>query len=114
MSTAGGARRAAWLHGFMQVTPDVDTDALDELRAAFPDGIVVTDAERVEKYRHDRSRTRRRSRAPSCAPRAPRRCRSRCAGPPSTASPSSRAAPGPACPAARPPWTAASCSGWSG
>jgi glycolate oxidase len=40
----------------MQVTHDVDRNALDELRAALPDGVVVTEADAVEKYRHDWSR----------------------------------------------------------
>jgi glycolate oxidase len=40
----------------MQVVSQTTGGALDELRSALPDGVVVTGAEAVEKYRHDWSR----------------------------------------------------------
>ena len=59
---------------------------VEDLVEALPDGVVVTQAEAMDKYRFDWSRDQSAgSLSRWSGPRTPARCRRRCAGQPTTA-----------------------------
>src|SRR5699024_1362080 len=85
--------------------------SLDALRSRLDTAAVLTDPDIMETYRQDWARAPHPGTPLAVCGRGRRRTSGRsCAGPRSTASRWSRAAPAPDCRAVRRPWTAASCS----